>query len=52
MLHNNMYYDIDNGNADIAASATDVTNNTPFLVKDILNLVNQGEGYEGCHLDG
>lgn len=52
MLHNNMYYDIDNGSIDMAASPTDVSNNTPFLVKNILNLVNQNDGYEGCHVDG
>ena len=49
MIHSSGYYDI--SNSDIS-SANESNNNTPFSVKDILNLVDQnGEGYLGCHIE-
>lgn len=51
MLHS-MYYDIENGNGELAGTTADASNNTPFSVKDILNLVDQNDGYLGCQMDG
>lgn len=51
MLQNsNMYYDGRNGSID--TTGIDATNNTPFSVKDILNLADQNNGYSGYHMDG
>lgn len=44
------YYEIDSSN-DASPSGTDSCNNTPFSVKDILNLVDQGDHYLGCHIE-
>lgn len=48
-----MYYDVDNSGGDLSGQSTgDSCNNTPFSVKDILNLVDQNDGYLGCHMEG
>lgn len=51
MLQQPGYYEIDSSN-DASPSGTDSCNNTPFSVKDILNLVDQGDHqYMGCSME-
>lgn len=44
------YYDVGSPGSG-SASGADSCNATPFSVKDILNLVDQGEPYLGCHME-
>ena len=46
------YYEIDSSSDALPMNASgDASNNTPFSVKDILNLVDQGDHYLGCHVE-
>ncbi|KAJ6637713.1 Muscle-specific homeobox protein tinman [Pseudolycoriella hygida] len=44
------YFDVENSDCG-SQSGNDSCNNTPFSVKDILNLVDQGDHYLGCHME-
>lgn len=44
------YYEVENSDCG-SQSGNDSCNNTPFSVKDILNLVDQGDHYLGCHME-
>lgn len=44
------YYEVDSS-GDTIPSGNDSCNNTPFSVKDILNLVDQGDSYMNCQME-
>lgn len=51
------YYEIDSSSNDGSPSSggagvDSCPNSTPFSVKDILNMVDQGNQYLGCHIEG
>lgn len=54
MLQQPGYYEIDSSSNDGSPTSgvDSCANSTPFSVKDILNMVDQGNQYLGCHIEG